>query len=169
MPYSFTGGSDSKASVCNVRQSGFNPWVGKIPWRRKWQPTPVFLPGESHGQRDLVSYSLWGHKESDTTEWLTHTHTHTHTHAAWGISVLWLHIEPGPQQWKPGILTTRSPRNSPKETFSVTLRIERAGLVWCLLRLELWDYTKQSWDPYYQTLETLALHVRQESLNNVPQ
>ena len=44
-----------------------------------WQPTPVFLPGESHGQRGLVGYGLWGCKESDTTEQLTHTHTHTHT------------------------------------------------------------------------------------------
>ena len=52
----------------------------KIPWRREWQPTPVFLPGEFHGQRSLDSYSLWGRKESDTTEWLTHTHTETHTH-----------------------------------------------------------------------------------------
>ena len=42
---------------------GFIPWVGKIPWRRKWQPTPVFLPGESHGQRSLADYSPWGHKE----------------------------------------------------------------------------------------------------------
>ena len=49
---------------------GFAPWVGKIPWRRKWQPTPVFLPGESHGQRSLAGYSPWGHKESDTTEQL---------------------------------------------------------------------------------------------------
>ena len=48
-------------------------------WRRKWQPTPVFLPGESHGQRGLIGYSLWGHKESDMTKQLTHTHTHTHT------------------------------------------------------------------------------------------
>ena len=46
--------------------------------RRKWQPTPVFLSRESHGQRSLVGYSLWGHKESDTTEQLTCTHTHTH-------------------------------------------------------------------------------------------
>ena len=46
----------------------FDPWVGKIPWRRAWQPTPVFLPGESHGQRSLAGYSPWGHKESDTTE-----------------------------------------------------------------------------------------------------
>ena len=50
---------------------GFNPWVGKIPWRRKWQPTPVLLPGESHGGRSLVGYSPWGRKESDTTEQLT--------------------------------------------------------------------------------------------------
>ena len=42
--------------------AGFNPWVGNIPWRRKWQPTPVFLPGESHGRRSLVGYSPWGRK-----------------------------------------------------------------------------------------------------------
>ena len=52
------------------RRSGFDPWVGKIPWRRKWQPTPVLSPGESHGQRSLVGYSPWGHKESDMTEGL---------------------------------------------------------------------------------------------------
>ena len=46
----------------------FDPWVGKISWRRKWQPTPVFLPGESHGQRGLAGYSPWGHSESDTAE-----------------------------------------------------------------------------------------------------
>ena len=50
---------------------GFDPWVGKIPWRRAWQPTPVFLPGESHGQRSLAGYSPWGRKESDTTERLS--------------------------------------------------------------------------------------------------
>ena len=54
----------------------FNPWVGKIPWRREWQSTPAFLPGESHGQRSLVGYSPWSHKDSDTPEWLTHTHMH---------------------------------------------------------------------------------------------
>ena len=57
-----------------VRSPGFNPWVGKILWRRKWQPNPVFLPGESHGQRSLVGYIVHrGHKELDTTEQLTHT------------------------------------------------------------------------------------------------
>ena len=55
------------------RRQGFNLWVGKIPWRRKWQYTLVFLHGESHGQRSLEGYHLWGHKESDTTEWLNWT------------------------------------------------------------------------------------------------
>ena len=49
-----------KESLWQCRRHGFNPWVRKIPWRRKWQPTPVFLPGESHGQRSLVGYSSWG-------------------------------------------------------------------------------------------------------------
>ena len=49
---------------------GFNPWVEKIPWRRKWQPTLVFLPGKSHGQRTLVGYRTWSRKESDMTEQL---------------------------------------------------------------------------------------------------
>ena len=47
---------------------GFNSWVGKITWGRKWQPTPVFLPGESHGQRSLVGYNPRCPKESDMTE-----------------------------------------------------------------------------------------------------
>ena len=50
------------------RRPRFDPWVGKTPWRRKWQPTPVFLPGKFRGQRSLVGYSPRGHKESDMTE-----------------------------------------------------------------------------------------------------
>ena len=57
---------------------GLDPWGGKIPWKRKWQPAPVLLPGKFHRQRILVGYSPWGHKESDMTEY---THTHTHTNA----------------------------------------------------------------------------------------
>ena len=49
---------------------GFHPWVGKMPWRREWLPIPVFLPGESHGQRSLVGYSSWGHKDSSTAEYV---------------------------------------------------------------------------------------------------
>ena len=54
-----------------IQKTRFDPWVGKIPWRREWQPTPVFLPGESHGQRSLVGYNPWGCKELDMTEQLT--------------------------------------------------------------------------------------------------
>ena len=75
----FPGGASGKESAFEFRRCkrrGFDPWVGKIPWRRKWQPTPVFLPRNFLGQRSLASYSLQGHKESDMTE---HTHTHTHS------------------------------------------------------------------------------------------
>ena len=47
---------------------GLDTWVGKIPWRRKWQPPPLFFPGQSHGQMSLVGYSPWGHKNSNTTQ-----------------------------------------------------------------------------------------------------
>ena len=60
-----------KEPTCQCRRRkrhGFDPWVGKIPWRRAWQPTPVFLPGESHGQRNLVNYSPWVHEELETTD-----------------------------------------------------------------------------------------------------
>ena len=62
-----------KESVCQCRLLGFDPWVGKIPWSRQWQPTPGFLPGKSNGQGSLAGYSPWGHKESDITE-RAHTH-----------------------------------------------------------------------------------------------
>ena len=59
--FGFPDGAEVKASACNVGDlgsiPGSAPWVGKIPWRRKWQPTPVFLLGESHGWRSLVDYS----------------------------------------------------------------------------------------------------------------
>ena len=61
------------ANAGDTRDKGFDLWVGKLPWRRKWQPTPVFLPGKFQGERRLAGYSPWGHKESDTTEWLSTT------------------------------------------------------------------------------------------------
>ena len=70
----FPGYASGKEPACQCRRRkrrGFDPWVGKMPWRRKWQPTPVLLPGESHGQRSLVGYSSWGCKELDTTERLS--------------------------------------------------------------------------------------------------
>ena len=70
----FPGGSSGKEPACKCRRHkscGFSPWVGKIPWRRKWQPTPVFLPGESHGQRNLAGWSPWVAKSQTWLKWLT--------------------------------------------------------------------------------------------------
>ena len=62
--------------TCKCRRHGFHPWVRKIPWRRSWQPTLVFLPGKSHKQRSLVGYSQWGLKELDTIQWLNSNRSH---------------------------------------------------------------------------------------------
>ena len=59
----FPGGSDGKRICLQRRRPGFNPWVRKIPWRSEWLPTPLFLPGEFHGQRSLAGYSPWYHKK----------------------------------------------------------------------------------------------------------
>ena len=59
---------DSSANAGDFKRHRFNPQIWKIPWRRAWKPAPVFLPGESHGQRSLVGYSPWGHKDLDKTE-----------------------------------------------------------------------------------------------------
>ena len=67
----FPGGASGKEPACQCRRykrCRFDPWVGKIPWKRKWQPTLVFLPGESHGPRSLAGYSPRGRKELDTTK-----------------------------------------------------------------------------------------------------
>ena len=60
------GGKESSCQCRRYRRLGFDPWVGKIPWSRKWQPTPVFLPERSHGQRSLAGYGPWGHNKSWT-------------------------------------------------------------------------------------------------------
>ena len=75
-------------SVClQCGRPGFDPWVGNIPWRRKWQSTPVLLPGKSHGQRSLVGYSPWGLKELDTTK-------RFHFHRGWGLIELFGEVFP---------------------------------------------------------------------------
>ena len=56
------GGSDGKKISLHCRRPRFDPWIRKFPWRRAWQPAPVFLPGEFQGQRSLVGYSPWGHR-----------------------------------------------------------------------------------------------------------
>ena len=73
--WGFPGGASGKEPTCQCRRHNrqeFDPWVGKISWRRAWKPIPVFLPGESHGQRSLEGYSPWGRKELDTTEATEH-------------------------------------------------------------------------------------------------
>ena len=71
-PFCFPVGSDGKESASlQCGRLRFDPWVGKIPWRREWLPTPVFLPGEFHGKRSLASYSPWGCKETQPSD-LTH-------------------------------------------------------------------------------------------------
>ena len=80
----FPGGSDGKSVCLQCGRPGFDPWVGKVPQRRKWQPTPVLLPWKSHGWRSLVGYSPWGPKESDTTEQL-------HFHFLLLVMRIWCH------------------------------------------------------------------------------
>ena len=85
MDKGFPGGSVVENPLANegdARDAGLIPWVGKIPWRRKWHPTPVFLLEKSRGQRRLAGYSPWGHKESHTTEQLS----------AHALTPLWIEI-----------------------------------------------------------------------------
>ena len=72
-----------KECTCQCRRHRFDPSVGKIPWRREWQPTPVFLPEKSHGQRNLVGYSPWGHKESDMTQQLNNNRNLLSSNSSW--------------------------------------------------------------------------------------
>ena len=70
----FPNGTRGEESTCQCKRHTrhrFDPWIGKIPWRKKWQPSPVFLPGEPHGHRSLASYSLWSQRELDMPEQLT--------------------------------------------------------------------------------------------------
>ena len=78
------------ASVGGNKRFGFHPWVGMIPWSRVWQPTPVFLPGESYGQRSLEGYSPRGHKESDMTEVTEHKHKVLRVVKIKNLKVEWL-------------------------------------------------------------------------------
>ena len=71
MYWGFPGDVLVKKLACQCRRCkrhGFDPWFGKIPWRKKWQPAPVLLPGKFHEQKSLAGYSPWGHKESNATE-----------------------------------------------------------------------------------------------------
>ena len=91
--WGFPGGSDGQESACQCRRPGFEPWIRKIPWRRKWQSTLVFLPGEFHGQ-SLVGYSPRGHRIEHN--WMTDTFNQEiifpHLiiqHPPWNLSLWW--------------------------------------------------------------------------------
>ena len=78
MSRGFPGGASGKEPACQCRRHKrcrFNPWARKIPWRRSWQPTPVLLPGRSHGQRSLEEYSPWGRKRVGQ-DWNALAHVH---------------------------------------------------------------------------------------------
>ena len=99
--WSFPKGASPVALVvmntCQCRRCQrfrFHPWIGKIPWRRTWQPTPVLLPGESHGQRSLAGCSPQGRKEWDTTEVTQHTCMHAFPNVPWGAKPF-----PGENHW----------------------------------------------------------------------
>ena len=67
--FRWLSGKEPTCQCRRYKRCGFDPWLQKILWKRKWQPTPIFLPGEFHGQRSLAGYSQWDCKELDTTEW----------------------------------------------------------------------------------------------------
>ena len=94
----FPGGSDGKESTCNAGDLGLIPGLVKIPWRRAWQPTPVFLPGKAHGQRSLVGYSPWGCKES-RHNWVT-KHGTAYRYTQNGMKCLKHQVPRTLQTWK---------------------------------------------------------------------
>ena len=77
----------------------FDPWVGKTPWRRKWQPTPLSLPGEFHGQCSLVGYSPWGRKDSDTTEATVSSFSFDQSRNKWKEIMRFSPDDPAPKSW----------------------------------------------------------------------
>ena len=106
-----TDGSSGKEPTCQCRRHRcvFDPWVGKIPWRRKWQPTPVFLLGESHGQRSLVGYSPWVTKSQT---WLKRAQ----------------HTEEPQKGWKVKCLQLGWEKNTSKRNISFKENVERQVL-----------------------------------------
>ena len=103
----FPGGAVVKNLPANagVVRCRFDPWVGKTPWSRKWQRPPVFLPGESHGQRSLTGYSPEGHRELDSTGETLHALFHQANRA-------WEEIEPGHSSQAQAQKSTALPQSS---------------------------------------------------------
>ena len=95
LPYGYTlafpTGSAGKEPTCwcrRCKRQEFDPWVRKIPWRRKWQPTPVFLPGKSHGQRSLAGYSPWGHNSQTWLSGCAHIPWYLRSFCNWSLALI---------------------------------------------------------------------------------
>ena len=94
LPWCLSG----KEFPCQYRRCEFNPWVGKIPWKRKWQPTPVFLRGKSHGQRSLLGYSLWGPKRV-RHDWVNEQQQHSRLSCLFHIAAVRFIAEVDENMW----------------------------------------------------------------------
>jgi len=140
-----------KESTCQFRRRGFNRWVRKIPWRRKWQPTPVFLPGKSHGQRNLAGYSPWGHKELDTIEWLSMQITSCFSNEQVSTS--------GPKNHVQGMAVIS--RWSVTPDFLLQLRLEKLRSWWGLgvERIDSWGRTTKRFE------QSQPKHTKSKSWN----
>ena len=134
--------SVSKESACNAgdcllcRKCRFNPWVRKIPWRRKWQPTPVFLPGKSHGQRNLAGYSPWGHKRV----------RHNLAIKQQQHTILDLNYQEGPSHGKSGGRTWGAFRESPKGVPQCSQGIRRTSCSQGYELEEIYEMRSQRWE-----------------------
>ena len=127
-----------------LKKCGSHPWIGMIPWNRKWQPAPVFLPGKFHGQRSLADYHPWGHKELDTTE---HTHTHTHWNQISNCQHLSDH---------------RKRKRIPKNICFCFIDYTKAFDY--MDREKLWKILKEMGIPNHFTCLLMNLHVSQEAI-----
>ena len=130
-----------KESASHCRRHGLNPWVRKIPWRRKWQPTLGFMPGETHGQRSLMGYSLWSCQEPDMTE-----HKHE-KEKIWQLSwVRCQELRPKCSAWQSSTLSSELQGFSPRLGFEELLhtesrvQVQRQSREWRLTcgRLTFW-------------------------------
>ena len=124
-------------------QSGFNPWVRKILWGRKWQPTPVFLPGESHGQRSLAGYSPWSRKSQTQFSNKITTNPQYDRFWRWDLWELihfgWAHEDESERKWK---RRTLSWGWDPLNEISVLIRRD---MISCSLSfLTLWRHQKEA-------------------------
>ena len=113
---SFPGGTVVENLPANAGDSrdacGFDPWVGKIPWRRKWRPTPVFLPEESHGQKSLAVYSPWGCKETRLSDWVHMRREKEARRERVVISLVVQRLRPAlPMQWGQGLISGQGTRS----------------------------------------------------------